>query len=133
MESKTIIELFVPDLEKTIKWYERIGFKVWSHMPDERYAILDFQGNKINFYGTEEIIKKHSWFGKFPFDTPVGYRSEIALTVNDIDKAYKIVSEVCRENIVRELRMRPWNAKDFRIHDLWGFYLRFTEPVTWKI
>ncbi len=133
MESKTRVELFVPDLQKTVEWYERIGFKIWAPPTnDPNYLIMDFQGNQIHFYGTEEIIKKHSWFGRFPFDTPVGYRAEVILTVDGIDEIYKTISENYKENIVQGLKLKPWNVKDFRIQDLWGFYLRFTEPVDWK-
>ncbi len=128
MQSKTFIELFVPDLQRTIDWYQKIGFKVFSH-PEPDYAILELEGNQIKIYGNIEIIRKHSWFGKFPSSTPVGYLTQIDVIVGNIDEIYMKVLENCKENIVQELKMKPWNVRDFRIHDLWGFYLRFTEPI----
>lgn len=46
--------------------------------------------------------------------------------VADIDALYERARPFAR--IVDELRDRPWGARDFRLEDPFGYYLRISEP-----
>jgi len=78
-------------------------------------------------------VSQHSHFRDFPADTPRGYAVEITIPVSDVEGLWKSVKNKLRpKQIAQPLTLKRWGKKDFRVIDLHGFYVRFTELVDWK-
>jgi lactoylglutathione lyase len=125
MENDIEIELHVPDFEKIIDFYSKLGFKIV--LRKSRYLIMQMGKTRINFYGGSDEIFQQSYFKNFPKDTKRGYAVEIAISMGDIEKFYEKVKKVLGKHIVQELKLEEWGKKDFRMEDPFGFYLRFGE------
>lgn len=123
------IELHVPDFEKVKEFYGKLGFEVvWERKPQEKkgYLVIKKDDNILCFWPGNEFVKQQSYFKNFSTDTKRGYGVEIVIIVNDIDELYKSATTFAK--IVEPLHVQPWDLKDFRIEDPFGFYIRFTEP-----
>ncbi len=138
-----VLELHVPDFSKVREFYFMFGFRELRYDPtsgggsDLGYLVIcreDVLGEThLNFYGDKEKVSQHSHFRDFPADTPRGYAIEITIPVSDIEGLWKSVKDKLKpEQIIQSLRLKRWGKKDFRVVDLHGFYVRFTELVDWK-
>lgn len=126
----TLIELHVPDFRPVREFYGRLGFRVVRDEPaSERggYLVLARGENVLRFWPGTERASEHSYFRAFPAGSARGYGVEIVLPVDDLDDLYE--TALASGVVVDELRLRPWGARDFRLADPFGFYLRFTEPT----
>lgn len=122
------MELHVPDLELALRFYGRLGFRVVRHEPprdDDGYLVLR-QGDAILcFWGGTAAVRRHEYFQRFTRTAKRGYAVEIVLPVANVSRAYAVAKRV--RCVVADLRLRPWGARDFRIEDPFGFYVRITE------
>lgn len=128
-KSEIILELHVPDFEKVKDFYGKLGFEVvWEKEPEGQkgYLVMKMENRILCFWSGNEEVYNHSYFKRFPKDTPRGYAVEIIIFVNDIDSYYEKVKKFAK--VVEELQTRPWGDKDFRIEDPFGFYIRFSNP-----
>jgi uncharacterized glyoxalase superfamily protein PhnB len=127
MSTDVFIELHVPDFEKVIKFYSRLGFRtLWR---TEDYLVMTRGNSVISFYGGSRKVYSHSYFGRFKRTTKRGYGVEIILPVDRVRQFYKKVRKFCK--IVRPLQLKKWGRWDFRIVDPFGYYLRITERYSW--
>lgn len=134
--TNTNIELHIPDFKKAKDFYGKLGFKkVWETPPKKGekigYLVMKRDSSIICFYCGNKEIYNHSYFKKFPKNTPKGYGVEIVIHITDqpIEKYYKkILASFERNVILKPLEMRFWGYKDFRIIDPFGFYLCISEP-----
>lgn len=142
IKNNLIIELHVPDFEKVRDFYSKLGFveTMFDEPTETEQGHLtmtrkDSAGNTmLNFYGSDDRVYTQSFFKKFPKETPRGFEVEITIPVYDIEKLYNQISPLLKDNIVRELTElsdHDLKWKDFRMVDLFGFYLRFTELIDW--
>ncbi len=142
IRNNLIIELHVPDLETVKDFYSKLGFELTMNdeVNDKELGYItmtrqDSLGSTmLNFYGGDERVYSQSFFKQFSKDTKRGYASEVTITTNNIAEVYKLAQENLKEYIVREIKEledhgHKW--KDFRMVDLFGFYLRFTELIDW--
>jgi lactoylglutathione lyase len=120
------IELFVDDVDASIRFYERaLGFRVVRREAD--YASLELGGAVL---GLAPIAKLPAG-GEGPGFTRVrlagvrGAGVEIVLEVPDVDAAAKAVVKA-GYRLLEPLRERPWGLRDFRVVDPDGYYLRIT-------
>ncbi len=123
------IELHVPDFEKAKDFYGKLGFEVvWERKPEDKkgYLVIKRDNNILCFWPGTEQVAEQSYFKNFPADTKRGFGVEIVIMVEDIETLYKTAETFCK--IVDPLQKQPWDLKDFRIEDPFGFYIRFTEP-----
>ena len=127
MKSATSIELHVTDFEAVRKFYTNIGFEVIFDSP-RNYLVLRKGASILNFWG-EERYHKQPYFKKWRKSAKKGYDVEIIIPVKNVEKYYKQIKN--KVKIVEKLKLRRWGAKDFRIEDPNGFYIRFTEPHDW--
>jgi catechol 2,3-dioxygenase-like lactoylglutathione lyase family enzyme len=128
-QSEVIIELHVPDFEKTKDFYGRLGFEtVWERFPEgfKGYLVMKKRNNILCFWGGNKEIYKHPYFRDFAKETKRGYGVEIVIFVEEIEKYYEKVRKFSK--IVEVLKEQPWGDKDFRVEDPFGFYLRFSSP-----
>jgi hypothetical protein len=109
------IELHVPDIKSAREYYLKLGFKlVWEI---DTYFVVKFDKTILAFnYGL--------------FTPPLGVGAEIVVQVEtqSIQDYYQFICSLKDINIVEPLKTQVWHKTDFRIHDLNGYYLRFTEP-----
>jgi catechol 2,3-dioxygenase-like lactoylglutathione lyase family enzyme len=122
------LELFVTDLDASIRFYEDVlGFVLDRRDPE--YASLRL-GDAVLGLGP---------IAKLPADgPPQGFTRErlaadrgagvdIVLEVDDLDAAFARVVRASHP-LVEPIRARPWGLSDFRITDPDGYYLRVTTP-----
>jgi hypothetical protein len=129
--SSTFIELHVPDFNLVKKFYRRLGFDECKNSGDNDYLKMQLEKNVLCFWCGSEAVYQHTYFSRFPRNTTKGYGVEIVLQLADIERLYNKVLELNRQKsevieILSPLKARFWGAKDFRIVDPFGFYLRFT-------
>ena len=123
-----MIELHVPDFQKTKDFYHALGFDVvWERLPEDMkgYCVMKMEENLICFWGGSAVIFDHIYFKNFDKDCPKGFGVEIVFLVSDIESLYKKAKSL--NCVFEELNTTPWGLKYFRIVDPWGFYIRFTE------
>lgn len=128
-KTDTIIELHVPDFEKTREFYGKLGFKVvWETKAEgtKGYLVMKKGESILCFYSGNANVYSHPYFNKFSRNTKRGYGVEIIIFIDDIENYYIKLKELA--NITEELKMQPWGKKDFRIEDPFGYYIRFSEP-----
>lgn len=125
----TMVELHVPDFGPLKDFYGRLGFHVVREEPPEErngYLVLARGENVLRFWSGSPQVAEHAYFRRFPSGSPRGYAVEIVIVVDDLDRLYDVARGIGA--VVDDLRLRPWAARDFRVADPFGFYLRFTEP-----
>lgn len=129
------VELFVPDFEAVKRFYGKLGFLVvWEEAQPNglHYMIMAMGSVSLNFYGGEQRVYEHSYFGRFPWNTPKGYGTELIVPVENIEAYYQGVASWVQPYMVQPLALKPWGKRDFRIADPFGFYIRCTEPIDWS-
>jgi lactoylglutathione lyase len=124
----TLVELHVPDLALAKRFYGRLGFRVARHespIDDDGYLVLRRDEAILCFWGGTPAVRRHPYFGRFPRTAKRGYGVEIIVPVANVRRVYGLARRA--RCVVEELRLRPWGARDFRIEDPFGFYVRITE------
>ncbi|MBP9838025.1 MAG: dihydroneopterin aldolase [Proteobacteria bacterium] len=121
--SSTLVEIHVADFEKALCFYSSLGFQ--TVRSDESYRVLAKDNNIINLYGGDDRIFNHQYFSSMRAEA-AGKGVEIIIFENQIEKLYNEFKQ--SSHLVENLKMRPWGAKDFRLSDPSGYYLRITEP-----
>lgn len=127
--SDIILELHVPSFEIVKIFYSKLGFeKVWEYPPKRQsgYLVMKRHNSTLAFFCGNEEVYNHSYFKRFPKDTPRGYGVEICLYISDqpIEKYYQhILETVGKDKIVTPLEVKPWGSKDFRMIDPFGYYI----------
>lgn len=125
IQTTALIELHVPDFEKTTAFYRRLGFM--QIRADDSYRVLAKDNNVLSFYGGNDKVFQHKYFSNYQ-EQKRGVGVEIIIFEKFIDLLYL---EFANDSaLVEELRKRPWGGgvRDFRLMDPWGYYLRITEP-----
>lgn len=128
VRTTTLVELHVPDFAPVRAFYGRLGFEVRREEADTGhggYLVLARGENVLRFWPGSARVNEHSYFGRFPPGSVRGYGVEVVLVVDDLDAVYEAARRTGA--VVRELRRRPWGARDFRVADPFGYYLCFTE------
>lgn len=128
IKSAISIELHVEDFEKVRKFYTSIGFEIIFDSPGN-YLVLRKGKAILNFWGDGGRYSEQLYFRKFPSDSKKGYDVEMIIPVENIEEYYEEIK--MKVKVVEKLKERRWRAKDFRIEDVNGFYIRFTEPFDW--
>lgn len=120
------IELHVSDFVPVRDFYPKLGFR--EVRQEKNYLVMQLEDNLINFYGGAPQIYQHQYFKRFPSNTQPGYGVEVIITIQDLRGVYDKARQIgC---IQADLQDRAWGAKDFRVADPFGYYLRFTTPYT---
>lgn len=123
----THLELHVPDFGPVKDYYGKLGFHIaWEREPDEfkGYLIMKLDDNVLCFWAGNKFVHQQPYFKNFPNNTKRGYGVEIIIMVQDIESYYEKVKAFA--NVVEPLVIQPWELKDFRTEDPFGYYLRFT-------
>jgi len=126
--ARAAVELHVPDFTPVKDFYGRLGFTVISEeRADDGYLVLRRGPSVLAFWPGTAAVAQHAHFGQFAPDTPRGYGVEIVIEVEDVVALHETARGFA--TILSPLQRRPWGARDFRVADPFGYYLRITEPL----
>ena len=129
--NKIIPELSVTNLEKSLKFYKTIGFKVEYERSENKFVFLSL--GEIQFM-LQEISENDKW-DVAPLSYPFGNGINFQLEVDDVDKIYnslkdnnyRIAFEI-EENWYRQDDKLLGN-REFLVQDPDGYLLRFSEDL----
>ena len=129
--NKMIPELSVTNLEKSLKFYKTVGFKIEYERPENKFVFLSL--GEIQFM-LQEISKTDKW-EVGPLSYPFGNGINFQLEVENIDEIYnslkenkyKIAFEI-EENWYRQENKLLGN-KEFLVQDPDGYLIRFSEDL----
>lgn len=122
----TKIELFVSDLARSRAWYESLGFRAARAYGD--WLMLVLGDNVLDLQGDAHAVAGPHYFTPQIARTPRGTGVEISIEVEAIDDLYALARSL-GVNVVKPIQDRPWRARDFRVADPDGYFLRFTTPL----
>ncbi|HKD09505.1 MAG TPA: VOC family protein [Bryobacteraceae bacterium] len=105
-------EVPVRDLRQSIEYYEqKLGFEPVMELPDGEYAIVERDGIAIHLFQDAGHVS-------------VG----LHLFTGELEELHQeLVSRGAQ--VTQEIERKPWGNRDFRVRDLSGNELKFTEGV----
>jgi len=121
------VELFVSDLERSVAFYEALGFRVtrrwedWLKLAREDGVAITLQGDSHAVAGPHFFTPD---IGRHPRGTGV----EIVVQVADVDAVHE-AARAAGLRIVKPIQDRDWKARDFRLADPDGYFVRVTSPL----
>lgn len=120
-----IPELSVTSIEKSLNFYQNIGFKIVYERKENKFYFLELEKNQIMI---EEI--NENW-KVADLEYPFGRGINISMTMKDIEKYYQKILDlkipVFRPLTTNEYRVETkiYQDKEFLIQDPDGYLLRF--------
>ena len=121
-----VVELFVSDVDRSLGFYRALGFEIERRWED---WILMRRGDiKLTLQGDAHAVEGPHYFTPNIGRRPRGTGVEISIQVTDVDAEY-IRAKTAGLNIVKGIQDRPWRARDFRVADPDGYFLRITSPL----
>ena len=122
---RTHVEFFVSDMERSLAFYRSLGFEVVRHW--EGWALLDRDGARLSLQA-DAYARSHPHYFTTNLDGPRGVGVEVPVEVSDLDAAFSAASAV-EGAVVKGITERARGARDFRIADPDGYFVRFTTPL----
>jgi lactoylglutathione lyase len=126
------VELHVADVERTIAFYEVLGFRVTRRWEDWLRAVrpgaAPVGDAELVIQGDAGLRTRDHYFTPYLDRTPRGVGVEITLEVEDVD-AVHAAAVAAGLRIVKPIQDRDWKARDFRLADPDGFFVRVTSPL----
>lgn len=105
-------EMPVSDLPAALAYYEqKLGFRVVMTLPDHEYAIVERDDVAIHLFQDGN-------------KTPVGLHI-FTQRLEDLQAELQNRGAHLSQSIAQ----KPWGNRDFRVADLFGNEIKFTEPV----
>lgn len=126
MTGQTGVELHVSDVDRSLAFYEALGFRVERRWED--WIRLDRDGADLVLFGDAYVRGREHYFTPYIDRAPRGVGVEIVIEVDDVD-AVLAAATAAGLTIVKPMQDRPWKARDFRLADPDGYFLRFTSPL----
>jgi lactoylglutathione lyase len=121
-----VVELFVSNIDRSLAFYKALGFDVERRYED--YVLLRRGDIKLAIQGDAHAVEGPHYFTPHIARTPRGTGVEISIQVADVD-AEHIRAKTAGLNIVKSMQDRPWGARDFRLADPDGYFIRITSPL----
>ena len=129
--NNNIPEFSVTDLEKSLKFYETIGFKIEYERTEDKFAFISL--NKIQFM-LQETRNEEKW-NVGPLKYPFGNGINFQLEVDNVDEIYNRL-KAASYNITFDIE-ENWYKKDdkllgnreFLVQDPDGYLLRFMQDL----
>jgi len=121
-----VVELFVREVDKSVAFYRALGFDVARRFED--YVLLRRGEIRLSLQGDAHAVAGPHYFTPHIQQHPRGTGVEISIQVADVDAEY-IRAKTAGLNIVKPMQDRPWGARDFRVADPDGYFLRVTSPL----
>jgi catechol 2,3-dioxygenase-like lactoylglutathione lyase family enzyme len=121
-----VIEFFVSDIERSLAFYKSLGFDVAKRYED--WMLLRRGDIKLSLQGDTHAVAGPHYFTPHIQRTPRGTGVEVSIQVSDVDAEF-IRAKTAGLNIVKGIQDRPWKARDFRLADPDGYFIRITSPL----
>lgn len=121
-----VVEFFVSDIERSLAFYRALGFDVAQRYGD--WILLRRGDIKLAIQGDAHAVEGPHYFTPNIQRKPRGTGVEVSIQVTDVDAEY-IRAKTAGLNIVKPMQDRPWKARDFRVADPDGYFLRITSPL----
>lgn len=121
-----VVELFVGDIDRSLAFYRSLGFDVAKRYDD--YVLIRRGDIRLALQGDAHAVAGPHYFTPHIGRTPRGTGVEISIQVADVD-AEHIRAKTAGLTIVKGIQDRPWGARDFRVADPDGYFLRITSPL----
>lgn len=121
-----VVEFFVSDVERSIEFYRQLGFKVLKRWED--WVLLHRGEIKLTIQGDAHVVAGPHYFTPHIGRSPRGTGVEVVIQVHDVDAEY-LRAQRAGMNIVKPIQDRAWKARDFRVADPDGYFLRITSPL----
>jgi catechol 2,3-dioxygenase-like lactoylglutathione lyase family enzyme len=102
------------DLDETVSYYQRLGFKVWSRHEGD-YAILARESCELHFFLMGNLIPAESFFGCY-------WRVEDAEALHSEFVSLGLVN-------LHPIEVKPWGMKEFAIIDTHGNLIRIGQEI----
>jgi catechol 2,3-dioxygenase-like lactoylglutathione lyase family enzyme len=118
VESK--FELFVTDVDESIRFYRTLGFEV-AHQKPDGYATLTCGSTVVALAPLPGWLPLY-WLG-FLRRPPLG--TEIVFYSSGLEEARAALEAAGYEP--GPIALQPWGVRDFRITDYDGYYIRISE------
>ena len=129
--NKIIPELSVTNINKSMKFYQTIGFKIEYERPENKFVFLSM--GEIQFM-IQEISENDKW-NVAPLAYPFGNGINFQLEVEDVNTIYNALKNnnyaikyEIEENWYRQDNKLLGN-KEFLVQDPDGYLLRFSEDL----
>ena len=122
----TSVEFHVTDVEASIAFYATLGFRVVRRWED--WVRLDRDGAELVLMGDAYIRSHNHYFTPYLDRSPRGVGVEVSVEVSDVDAVYA-TAQATGLRIVKPIQDRDWKARDFRLADPDGFFIRVTSPL----
>jgi catechol 2,3-dioxygenase-like lactoylglutathione lyase family enzyme len=124
------VELHVADVEASIAFYSVLGFRVAHRWED--WVRLDRDGAELVLQG-DSYVRNHPHYFTADIDrSPRGTGVEVTVEVSDVD-AVHAAAVAAGLRIVKPIQDRAWKARDFRLADPDGFFIRITSPLRHEV
>ncbi|HEX7950399.1 MAG TPA: VOC family protein [Candidatus Limnocylindrales bacterium] len=120
-----IVELFVRDLAASRASHEALGFRATNGWRNG--AWMEREGVGIRLELDDHVSAGPHYFTPNIGRHPRGTGVEIVVQVSDVTAIHDAAIRAGL-NVVRELRDRPWNGRDFRLADPDGSFIGITSP-----
>ena len=129
--NKTIPELDVTNLNKTIEFYKTCGFKIEYDRPESKFVFMSLDEIQFMFCELKDINKWETGKLEYPFGRGINFQLE----VDNVDSVYSSLKNAgytimveMDENWYRQDDKLHGN-KEFLVQDPDGYLLRFCEDL----
>lgn len=128
----TEVELHVADVERSLAFYGSLGFAVTRRWED--WLRIERDGAALVLFGDGYVRGHEHYFTPYIDREPRGVGVEIVIEVEDIEVARGAADAAVAAGggaarLVKDITARDWGARDFRLADPDGFFLRITTPL----
>ncbi|MGA9774721.1 MAG: VOC family protein [Candidatus Dormiibacterota bacterium] len=121
-------ELFVDDIEASVRFYgATLRLAPPPNWSPDSYVQLRAGAVTVGVQKHTKLPVEHH-FSTAHFAGPRGVGVEIVIEVDDVDRAYAFASSEAEHHggRIEPISERPWGARDFRLIDPDGYYVRVT-------
>lgn len=109
------VHIKVGDLQRSLKFYEGLGFKVHRIPMDKgEYVSIELSRGSIEPDQTED------WTG------PKGFT--IGVSVDNVEQVYQLAKAIGAE-VLHSIRDQPWGVRNFYIKDPDGYVIEFDQKL----
>jgi pyrimidine deaminase RibD-like protein/catechol 2,3-dioxygenase-like lactoylglutathione lyase family enzyme/LPS sulfotransferase NodH len=119
------VELFVRDLDASCEFYTNVlDLRMIRRDPSD-YTVLQSRDVTLGLQRFS-ALPSHHHLRRAEASTPFGIGVELVFEVDNLDHSFAKVASAGRP-ILERPQVRPWGARDFRVVDPDGYYIRVTE------
>lgn len=129
---RTEVELHVADVERSLAFYLALGFIVTRRWED--WLRIERDGAALVLFGDAYVRGHDHYFTPFIDRAPRGVGVELVIEVEDLEAVRSaadaaVTAGAGAARLAKDITTRDWKARDFRLADPDGFFLRFTTPL----